>query len=279
MFVNTTSIQTLKKSICDCLNISMQELYGKLTTIKELASEGEYFDWDKFDDELAIWVDSYKTIEPTDIMFHHFGRRLNSDKSVSGSNLKYLLLTENSFSEFLKKHGITFLYNEKIIPFYKGSEINLPNQLDRDQSDRIVTYLRNRLGYNIGHEDYYFNGFAFNKTWQNSSYVQSLGEGPEFLRKLAEYIKNDELVEDYRANSRYYCFIYAIPMKYVIFDRYGEISDTEKRHILLNGCFEKLIRQKIEDRSSEGLMLRLKENVMIDESWFIEKREIKESLY
>lgn len=143
----------------------------------------------------------------------------------------------------------------------------------------MVTYLRNRLGYNIGYEDYYFNGFAFNNTWQNSSYVRLLGEGSEFLRKLAEYIKADELVEDYRANSRYYCFIYAIPMKYVIFDGCGEISDMDKRHILLNECFEKLIKQEIENRNSEGLRLRLKENVTIDKSWFIERREIKESLY
>ena len=274
MFIDTTSIRTIEKSVCDCLNVSKSELYSQLDAINLLAGKGENFDSVRFNSESKTFIDSCKTIEPVDLMFYHFGRRLNSDKSVAGCNLKELLLTENSFSEFLKKHGVTFLCNEKIIPFYKGSEIDLP-----DQSDRMVTYLRNRLGYNIGYEDYYFNGFAFNNTWQNSSYVRSLGEGSEFLRKLAEYIKADELVEDYRANSRYYCFIYAIPMKYVIFDGCGEISDMDKRHILLNECFEKLIKQEIENRNSEGLRLRLKENVTIDESWFIERKEIKESLY
>lgn len=59
-----------------------------------------------------------------------------------------------------------------------------------------------------------------------------------------------------------------------------QVMDLAKnRLILLNECFEKLIKQEIENRNSEGLRLRLKENVTIDKSWFIERREIKESLY
>lgn len=278
MFIDTTSIRTIERSVCDCLNVSKSELYSQLDIINLLAGKGENFDPVRFNSESETFIDSCKTIEPVDLMFYHFGRRLNSDKSVLGCNLKKLLLTENSFSEFLKKHGVTFLYNEKIIPFYKGSEIDLT-----DKSSHTVSYLKSRLGYNIGYDDYYFNGFAFNNTWQNSSYVQSLGEGSEFLRKLAECIKDDKLVEDYRANSRYYCFIYAIPIKNVILDGWGKLSVIEKRYVLLGECFKKLLKERekptFDGPWDDDFRLRLKENVTINENWFIEKREVKESLY
>lgn len=108
MFIDTTSIRTIERSVCDCLNVSKSELYSQLDTINLLAGKDENFDSVRFNSESKTFIDSCKTIEPVDLMFYHFGRRLNSDKSVSGCNLKEFAVNRKFFFRISQKAWCNF---------------------------------------------------------------------------------------------------------------------------------------------------------------------------
>lgn len=165
-----------------------------------------------------------------EIYVYHLTRRLNgSIEDKSSDNLKSLLLKESPISTFLRQYGITFIEKDSHpVIVYNDKEIFLEDTFESD-----VCYLRSRLGYNSGREDYCFNGFALRDQLMKNSYTRQLYGCPEFLDVLSRYLSINGLKEKYFENSKYYCFTYKMTIDEIMFDNRDDLENDEKVDYLL----------------------------------------------
>lgn len=152
MYIDTHSKESMVKSICKMLQISQYELFNKLRIIDLMTED---------DDDYIKKLDNFilETVGdlPDEILLFHFTRRLHgTENDVEGRNLADLLTTENAFSCILSKHGMQFIRGEQHIDvIYKGNIVDWDKCRNGNSS-----YMKVRLGYYKGREDYCFNGFA-----------------------------------------------------------------------------------------------------------------------
>lgn len=142
--------------------------------------------------------------------------------------------------------------------FFKGRQIDLNNTMNTD-----VCYLRSRLGYNSGLEDFCLNGFAFRDLLMRNQYTRQLWDCPEILGCLERYLRIKGLVMDYIEKSEYYCFMYKLPIKRVIFDEKEDLTAEEKQLYLLNQVAYRLYQYSGDSRypfDENNPILRLKDN-------------------
>ena len=90
-----------------------------------------------------------------------------------------------------------------------------------------ASLLANRLGRNSIDADYCFNGLAFGDCLMKNLYARSLFDGPEFLSTLAEYMCDDNLLENYKRHSTYYCFRCILPLESVIIDGHEPLEQHD----------------------------------------------------
>ena len=148
---------------------------------------------------LSLFSDLQPEEQIDEIYVYHLTRRLNgSIEDKSSDNLKSLLLKESAISTFLRQYGIAFIEKDShTVIVFNDREISLEDTFESD-----VCYLRSRLGYNSGREDYCFNGFALRDQLMRNSYTRQLYGGPEFLDVLSRYLSIDGLKEKYCENSK-----------------------------------------------------------------------------
>ena len=175
-------------------------------------------------------------------------------------NLQELLTSNNSFSEFLNAHQITFRKGagNRIILCYRDRQISLENTMSTD-----VCYLRSRLGYNSGREDFCFNGFAFRDLLMKNQYTRQLQDCPEILERLESYLRIKGLAKEYAEKSEYYCFMYRFPIGCVIFDGKDDLTVEEKQLHLLNQVAYRLYQYSGDSRylyDHDNPILRLKDD-------------------
>lgn len=203
---------------------------------------------------------------PEEILFFHLSRRLIGSENEISYNLQELLTSNNSFSEFLNTHQIIFkkAAGNKILLYYGDKQISLENTRSID-----VCYLRSRLGYNSGREDFCFNGFAFRDLLMKNQYTGQLQESPEILECLERYLRIKGLVEEYAKKSNYYCFKYRFPMGRVIFDGKDDLTVEEKQLYLLNQVAYRLYQYSgdsgyLYDHDNSILRLKDDDNASVD---------------
>lgn len=281
MFLNTYSKASMEESICEFLDISSQDLISLFKTISVRARNEKYFNGDICDEIVNEFISSHMPNKIIDkILFFHLARRLNqSNNSVEGNNLLDLLTTENEFSSFLRKHEITFSVSDSrgLNLFYKGELKSLENT-----SIEGVCYLRSRLGYNQGREDYCFNGFAFRDLIYRNHYTRDLFHGPEFMGVLTRFLKCHRVLENFNDQSKFYCFDYCVPFDRVFFDDNDNMSQEQKTVYLIKQIITRLYEHSEGDIrynfDHNNPILRLSDTETMNEEYFINKVEIDHTM-
>lgn len=275
MIIDTRTKDSIENSLAKYLNISVPELYSYVLRASEKAQDDYFFNGDLFSKEVLSIVSSLNPHETIDEMYvYHLSRRLISDNmNNSSDNLKELLANRSLLSEFLKNHGVTFfekdghieiLYNEKVVDLSNTSEKGVP-------------YLRVRLGYIAGREDYCFNGFALKDQLMKNNYTRSLYRCPEFIGILAEYLKNKSIVTDYFEQSLYYCYTYKLKVSDILFDTNDKFNDQEKVDFFIVQLFDRL-REYTGDSQyifdHENPIIRIDDNSCVSADLLVEVEEI-----
>ncbi|MBP5206894.1 MAG: hypothetical protein J6330_00385 [Clostridia bacterium] len=262
MIIDTTSRDGMEKSLAYLMNISVPELYQFIEAAADLAKEGQWcFNQDLFDKAMEEFYSNMIEQElPNEILFFHLSRRLKGSENEVSYNLQELLTSKNSFSEFLKAHQITFKQGaeNKIILYYRDRAISLENTMSTE-----VCYLRSRLGYNLGREDFCFNGFAFRDLLMKNQYTRQLYYCPEILECIERYLRINGLVNDYSEKSNYICFKYEFPIERIIFDGKDDLTVAGKQLNLLYQVAYRLYQYTGDSRfliDDDNPILRLKDN-------------------
>lgn len=231
MYIDTHTKEKMENSICEYLGITLDDLGGLFQEISTEAQSDKYFNGYKCREIINNYINSHNTGAIIDnVLFFHLARRLNSGQDdPTGYNLKELLTTESVLSVFLKKYGVEFYeVGNHLELSYHGEKVPLD-----DTYRSHVPYLRARLGYNEGREDYCFNGFAFKDLLYRNTYARELEDVPEFIGVLAAFLKNKTIGPDYYRNSTYFCYEYQVPLERIMFDNNDNLLLDEKRQYLL----------------------------------------------
>lgn len=167
-------------SLASYLDITEDELFQYIDYAANKAQLDSWaFNTDIFEEELlSIFSDLHPEKQIDEMYVYHLTRRLNgSIEDKSSDNLKSLLLKESPISSFLRQYGITFIdIDGHPVIVFNDNEISLEDTIESD-----VFYLRSRLGYNTGSEDYCFNGFALQDLLMKNSYTGNYLMGQSFL--------------------------------------------------------------------------------------------------
>ena len=252
----------MESSLAHLMGVSVPELYQYIEAAADSAIEGQWcFNQALFDKAMEdFYSDMIEQGLPDEILFFHLSRRLKGSENEISYNLQELLTSNNSFLEFLNAHQITFRKwaGNRIILCYRDRQIRLENTMSTD-----VCYLRSRLGYNLGREDFCFNGFAFRDLLMKNQYTRQLQGCPEILECLERYLRIKGLTKDYAEKSKYYCFMYKFPIERVIFDGQDDLIVEEKQLHLLNQVAYRLYQYSGDSRylyDHDNPILRLKDD-------------------
>ena len=279
MIINTTSNKEMVLSLSSYFDITIDELYQYIDYAASRANiNGEPFNTDIFQNELITIFSNLSPEKVIDEMYvYHLTRRLN-DADLSCTNLKNLLLKENAFSLFLKKHNVTFLERDNHpILYYCGKEVDLGNTTDVD-----VLYLRERLGYNFESKDYCINGFAFKDLLMKNTYTYNLYECPEIIDVLSRYFNDASIKMDYFNNSKYYCFTYKLKLNNILFDENDSWKVEDKINYFIVQLSLRLLmymdnnQQKLYD--DDNPIIRIIDDVRISSKDIIEQEEITKEM-
>lgn len=227
MLIDTRAKESMIASLASYLDITEDELFRYIDYAANKAQSDRWaFNTDIFEEELlSLFSDLQPEEQIDEIYVYHLTRRLNTSiEDKSSDNLKALLLKESVISTFLRQYGIAFIEKDSHpVIVFNDREISLEDTFESD-----ICYLRSRLGYNSGREDYCFNGFALRDQLMRNSYTRQLYGGPEFLDVLSRYLSIDGLKEKYCENSKYYCFTYKMAIDDIVFDNRDDIGNDEK---------------------------------------------------
>lgn len=270
MFIDTHTKESMIASICNIFNFAESKLNDVIDKIIQKAAD-EY-DYSHKIDELIC---KRTTEHPDEILFFHLSRRLlGTENETNGHNLADMLLTNNAFSNLLTKYGIRFSKGvNHIETTYNG------RQIDWDQCCRgNSSYMKLRLGYYEGREDFCFNGFALKDLLYKNDYARNLSGVPEFLGQLIECLGCKSLGNYYMKNSKYYCYEYKVPIDIVIFDGKDEYHLLQKQHHLIRCVLDRIIEYRTQNIrfifDHDNPILRLPDDYTLPSNYFIEKEEI-----
>ena len=127
MVIDTTSREGMESSLAHLMGVSVPELYQYIEAAADSAVEGQWcFNQDLFDKAMEdFYSDMIEQELPDEILFFHLSRRLKGSENEISYNLQELLTSNNSFSEFLNAHQITFRKGagNRIILCYRDRQI------------------------------------------------------------------------------------------------------------------------------------------------------------
>lgn len=277
MFIDTRTREGMESGISDFLDITVDEVYQYIDYASEKAQIDHWcFNTDIFADELeTIITDLQPEKEIDELLFFHLSRRLRgTEDDVSGRNLEDLLTTSNALSFFLKKHHIEFVKGKQnIITYYKGREVDWEKCWDGNSA-----YMKSRLGYFKGREDYCFNGFAFKDLLYKNQYARILYGVPEIIGQLTECLGCRNVDSEYMENSDYYCFEYKVPIDRVKFDDHDDYSRSRKQWYIVYCVLERLHQYRTSNikymYDDDNPILRLDDHDILPSEFFIQKELI-----
>lgn len=263
MYINTVSYQEMISSICDALKISDNDInilfescynkYQKDCPVFILDNQYNYF---------MEYVKEHLSINIDKVLFFHLARRLNNDTDNNGYNLVDTLIKDTSLSRFMMKYGLTFKYNDHIEMYKNGKKINL---------DSLDNYLKYRFNYN----DFSIKGHIFGDVLEENSDYEIAQSGPEFLGYLFTFIE-DDLVDDFINNSKFYKFVYLVPIEMIEFENYEELDNDNKKYHLVVKTLQRLYAYKYDplDLVNSNHIIGIKNNQTLKSQYLIFKKEI-----
>lgn len=270
MYIDTHSRESMEKSICGLFQLHPLELGEQLLLLDRAASDD-----DDYIDKLDKFVENKCTEYPNEILLFHLARRLHgTEDATEGRNLADLLLSENPFSSFMHEKGIDFSKGEQHIDVvYKG------NMIDWDKCwHGNSSYMKSRLGYFKGREDFCFNGFAMKDLLYRNSYARELSGVPEFLGQLVECLNCKSVSRQYIENSEYYCYEYKLPLSVVMFDDHDTYSDALKQRYLLRCVLQRLYQYQTSNIrymfDLDNPILRLADDYTIPSEYYVGREKI-----
>ncbi len=270
MFIDTHSKESMLKSVCEIFHISQFELRDVLYGIDRSASDD-----DDYIEKLDALIQERTVDYPDEILLFHLSRRLyGTEDNVSGRNLVDLLTTDNAFSGLMKKAGIEFVKGEQHIDvLHNGTTVDWDKCYHGNSS-----YMKVRLGYYKGREDYCFNGFAFKDLLYRNSYFRELSGMPEFLSQLIECLGCKKVGIYYMEHSDYYCYEYKLPLEIVMFDDHDNYSLVQKQHYLIRCVLQRLTLYQTSDirymYDHDNPILRLADDFTVPEEYYVTKEKI-----
>lgn len=271
MFIDTHTKKAMEESICDLMDITVEELYDEMNRVESMCG-GNYYIRDR---KFKAFIDEhiYKAL-PNEILFFHLARRLKgTEDDVIGRNLRDLLTTENTLSAAIKKYNIEFSNGiDHIETVYCGKTVDWDKYGCGNSSN-----MKSRLGY-LAIKDFCFNGFAFKDLLYKNLYAQRLSGVPEFVGGLIECLGCRELGHYFMSNSAYYCYEYRIPIDRVIFDGHNLNSTDLKQRHLIRCVLERLSDYADTDirnmRDYKNPILRLSDDDILPSNYFVKKERI-----
>lgn len=270
VFIATHSKDSMLMSIYEILHISQYELDDVLTSIGRTASDD-----DDYIKKLDSFINESVIVYPDEILMFHLSRRLHgTEDDVTGRNLADLLTTENAFSNLMKKAGIEFVKGEQHINVLYNGEI-----VDWDKCWRgNSSYMKVRLGYYKGREDYCFNGFAFKDLLYKNSYFRELYRMPEFLGQLIECLDCKKVGNYYMEHSDFFCYEYKLPLEIVMFDEHEKFSLSQKQHYLIRCVLQRLAQYQTSNLQynydHSNPILRLADDFTVPAEYYVNKEKI-----
>ena len=270
MYIDTHSKESMLTSMCGIFQISRDELLDQLLIIDKVAADDDDY-IEKLDDFIIRRAVNF----PDEILLFHFSRRLHgTEDEVEGRNLADLLTTKNMFSSFLYKYGLQFVRGEQRIDvLYKGKLVDWDKCRKGNPS-----YMKVRLGYYKGREDYCFNGFAFKDLLYKNDYARNLFAVPEFVGQLIECLGCRSLEKEYEENSAYYCYEYRIPFELVMFDEHPNYSHSQKQRYLIRCVLQRLAQYQTRNLRNmfdhDNPILRLGDDYTVPSQYYVAREEI-----
>lgn len=261
MYINTITISLIEQSVYDSLNINKQELDDLLEECYNLLQNDHHvFMLDEQYDFFNEYVRNHIVEEIDKVMFIHLSRRLDQDNN--GYGLDYVLTHETSLSQYLKKYGLTFRYEEHIKMYIDDKEVIIHN----DYSGRN---LKQRFGYTF--KDYAFSGYAFCENIIDNDYYEVAVGGPEFFGYLYPYFDDDALIDQFIDKSIFYQFIYLLPIDDIDFEGYEELDNQEKQYHMVTKTLQRLYFYKYEPDFVNEMSVIMKSKNDVSEKYLINK--------
>ena len=270
MYIDTHTKESMESSVCKIFQMHPLELQRELILIDISASND-----DDYIEKLDEFIEARCRKFPDEILLFYLSRRLNgTEDATEGRNLADLLLSENLFSSFLKDNEIEFSREEQHIDvIYKGKLIDWDKCWDGNSS-----YMKSRLGYFKGREDFCFNGFAMKDLLYKNSYTSDLSGVPEFLGQLVTCLGCKSVGWKYVKNSTYYCYEYRLPLALVMFDDHDNYSDEMKQRYLLRCVLQRLYQYQTSDIrymfDHDNPILRLADDYTIPSEYYVTRERI-----
>ncbi|WP_282746545.1 DUF1643 domain-containing protein [Peptostreptococcus stomatis] len=282
MIIDTHTKNSIENSLAEYLNITIDELNKYINMVNNKSRDGIHFDGTIFEEEVSKIIDDLKPQRKIDdLYFYHLSRRINEtgnyNTNNTSNNLKKLLLSESPISTFLKSHEITFIEKDgHPVLVYNNNIYNLD-----DTTDYRVCYLRKRLGYNNGWEDYCINGFVLRDQLMKNDYTGQLNRCPEIISSISSFLNKPEIQEDYYNKSTYFCYMYKLPISEIIFDEKDKLNDEEKVKYFVAGLFNRLADYKKNSAyisDDDNMIVRTRYDASISIESFIDKVEITKDM-
>ncbi len=270
MYIDTHTENDMIASVCQALKISQFELRDQLYRLNMMAKDD-----DDYNDLVDSFINKKLTNPPDEILLFHLSRRLHgTEDNLEGKNLAELLTTRNAFSNILRQSGLEFLKGEHHIEtFYKGKSVDW----DKCHNGNPC-YMKSRLGYFTGREDYCFNGFAFKDLIYKNIYARLLFNLPEFLQQLIACLGCESIEKEYMKNSSYFCYEYKIPLELVIFDGKETYSYEQKQKYLLRCTLLRIAQYQNSDKRDiidpDNPILRLDDNYTVPAEFYVDREEV-----
>ncbi|MDO4800586.1 MAG: hypothetical protein Q4A15_00325 [Prevotellaceae bacterium] len=274
MFVDTHSKESMENSVCQIFQMHPLELREQLLLIDRPAGDD-----DDYKSKLDLFVAENATVYPDEILLFHLTRRLyGTEDEIEGRNLADLLLSDNPFSSFLRDCGIGFIKGEQHIDVIYKDKI-----VDWDKCwHGNFDYMKSRLGYFKGREDFCFNGFAMKDLLYRNDYARALQFTPEFLENLTACLKCENVARKYMERSEYFCYEYKLPISAVMFDDHDKYSDTLKQRYLLSCVLQRIYQYQTSKLKSmtdiDNPILRLPDDYTIPSKYYIGREKIESEM-
>lgn len=269
MYIDTHSRESMEKSICNIFQMHQLELREQLLLMGSMSGDNDYIN--KLDEFKLNNCTKY----PEEILLFHLTRRLHgTEDETKGCNRADLLLSVNPFSSFMHENGIDFSRDKQHINvIYKGKTVDWDKCWHGNPS-----YMKIRLGYFKGREDFGFNGFALKDLLYRNHYARDLSMLPEFLGQMVECLDCESVGWKYIKNSQYYCYEYKLPIEVVMFDDHDNYSDTLKQRYLLRCILQRLYQYQTSNISymydHDNPALRLADDYTVPSEYYVGKEKI-----
>lgn len=270
MYINTGTKKDIEKSLCQVLNINKKRLYGLMEECYNLfQKEHQVFILDDQFDFFYRFAEKHQAKNIDQALLIHLSRRLKDDEDNNGYSFAEILTHQTALSDFLKKYGITFRYDEYIKMVVNNHEIDLNNG---DES-YLYYYLKNRFGYL--YKDFNFKGYMFGDNIEKSEAYEIHEEGPEFFGYLFLFT-DDQFIDDFYEQSEYYKFEYLVPLEMLNFEDCESLSDIDKQRYIIVNCLQRLYRYVYDPDMNiyENRVMCIGDDITLSDSYLISKTKI-----